>query len=243
MPPSTGSPWSSRGPPGRPGCRRTRCCTGRSRRRTGKRGPAPGQGRPAGHLRQIRRGARLAGGRHPRLRRRPPPCRSPCADALWHGSFKSAPGRSSWSGSPAQPSPMTWGSSPSTRSVRRKPPPNGTPGGGRSSRRMRPASSSSASGTPATGWRRPSSGPSRSVPHPVPADHVVRPLGRPPPPTSDRRLRYARGTTPRSSPSPADMLAALRREFTAARISAISPGQDGPPKNIPDAVTSEAAAA
>ena len=44
------------------------------------------------------------------------------------------------------------------------------------------------------------------------------------------------------TPSPADMHAALRGELTAARISGI-PGQDGPPKNIPDAATSEAAAA
>lgn len=40
MPPSTGSPWSSREPRGRPGCRPTRCCTGRSRR-----GPAGGADR------------------------------------------------------------------------------------------------------------------------------------------------------------------------------------------------------
>ena len=64
------------------------------------------------------------------------------------------------------------------------------------------------------------------VPHPGPADHLVRPLRlrprrhRPPPP------RSARGTGPRPRPSAADMLARLRRELREARISATRPGQD-----------------
>ena len=58
----------------------------------------------------------------------------------------------------------------------------------------------------------------------------------------DRRLRCPWYKT-KVTPSPADMHAALRGELTAARIYGISPGQDGPPKNIPDAATSEAAAA
>jgi hypothetical protein len=45
------------------------------------------------------------------------------------------------------------------------------------------------------------------------------------------------------TPSPADMHTALRSELTAARISGIIPGQHSPPKNIPDAATSGAAAA
>jgi DDE superfamily endonuclease len=45
------------------------------------------------------------------------------------------------------------------------------------------------------------------------------------------------------TPSPADMHTALRSELTAARISGIIPGQHSSPKNIPDAATSGAAAA
>ena len=43
-----------------------------------------------------------------------------------------------------------------------------------------------------------------------------------------RRRSRAPGTAPRPRPSPADMHAALRGELTDARISGISPGQDGP---------------
>ncbi|MGH3232037.1 MAG: hypothetical protein ACRDOH_01910 [Streptosporangiaceae bacterium] len=45
------------------------------------------------------------------------------------------------------------------------------------------------------------------------------------------------------TPSPADMHAALRNDLITARISGISPGQDGLPKITLDTVTSEAAAA
>ena len=45
------------------------------------------------------------------------------------------------------------------------------------------------------------------------------------------------------TPSPADMRTALRSGLTAARISGIGPGQDSFPKNIQGTVSSEAAAA
>jgi hypothetical protein len=55
---STGNPWSWRGPPGRPGCRRTRCCTG------------PGHRAPASAAARGSRGTGWAPAR--RSRHRPP---------------------------------------------------------------------------------------------------------------------------------------------------------------------------
>jgi hypothetical protein len=49
--------------------------------------------------------------------------------------------------------------------------------------------------------------------------------------------------TAKATPSPADMHTALRDALATARISGIGPGQDNPQKNIPEVVTSEAAAA
>ena len=161
MPPSTASAWSSRARPGPPGCRRTRCCTGRGRRRTGKRGLAARQGRPAGHLRRDRGRRQLAGHGHPRLR----PghrCQVFSREALWYGSFKSAPGRLVLVRDPHSGKPYDLGLFTLDTGAPRKRPPSGTPGGGPSSRPTPPGNSCRAQATPATVRRRPSSAPSRS---------------------------------------------------------------------------------
>ncbi len=75
---------------------------------------------------------------------------------------KPPPASSSSSRTPARASPMTWHCSPSTPRLPPLPSSSGTPGGGRSSRPTPWASRSSAPATPATGWKRPSSAPSRS---------------------------------------------------------------------------------
>jgi DDE superfamily endonuclease len=49
--------------------------------------------------------------------------------------------------------------------------------------------------------------------------------------------------TAKATPSPADMHTALRDALVTARISEVGPGQGGPQKNIPEIVTSKAAAA
>jgi hypothetical protein len=59
----------------------------------------------------------------------------------------------------------------------------------------------------------------------------------------EERRRRCPWYTAKATPSPADMRTALRDALTTARISGISPGQDGPQKNIPEFVTSEATAA
>jgi hypothetical protein len=82
--------------------------------------------------------------------------------ALWYGSFKSAPGQLVLIRNPARPSPMTWASSPSTRRPAPNRSPNATPGGGPSNRPTPPASSSPAPATPATARPKRSSAPSRS---------------------------------------------------------------------------------
>jgi len=146
------------------------------------------------------------------------------ADALWHGSFKHAPASSCWSAALARPSPMTWLVHPRPP----RPPPcrssNGTPGGGRSSRPTPPESRSSASGTPATGSRRPWSAPSRS-------GFLIQSLliiwytrsGYDRADITRRRLLCPWYHT-KHEPAAADMLAKLRREFLKARFSAIRPG-------------------
>ena len=123
---------------GRRGCRPTRCCTGRSRRPRAS-GAGPGQkGDRIGTCADAAAARGLARDRHPRLRQGRPRCRSPARDALWYGSFKSAPGQLVLVREPGSAKPYDLGlftldtQAPGSRS------PSGTPGGGPSSRRTRP---------------------------------------------------------------------------------------------------------
>ncbi len=59
----------------------------------------------------------------------------------------------------------------------------------------------------------------------------------------DRRRQLCPWYRTKTSPSPADMLARLRREFLKARISAIRPGRDGNDQIDPDAWTCDSTAA
>jgi hypothetical protein len=59
----------------------------------------------------------------------------------------------------------------------------------------------------------------------------------------DWRRRSCPWYRTKTSPSPADMLARLRREFTKAGISAIEPGQNRPSQIDLDAWTCDTAAA
>ena len=165
--------------------------------------PAPRQGRAAGQARPDRRRRGLAAGHRQLLRRRRSRHAGTPADALWHGSFGTAPGRLVLVREPGSARPCDLGSSPSTP----PPPPrrssNATPGGGPSSRRTRPASSSWASGTRATG------SPPRSSAT-VPFGFLVQSLlicwyatATPTtPPMSTGAACYARGTPPRPNPAP-----------------------------------------
>ena len=87
-----GNPWPWRGQRGRRGCRRMRCCTGRSRRRRESRG------RPRQKGDRIGTGADAA----PHADWRDTVTRAygkdenvqvACCQALWYGSFRSAPGQ------------------------------------------------------------------------------------------------------------------------------------------------------
>jgi DDE superfamily endonuclease len=84
------------------------------------------------------------------------------ARALWHGSFKTVPGRVVLVRAPSSPRAYDLGLFTLDTDADPAALQNGTPGGGPSSPPTRPGSRSWASGTPATGSRKPSSAPSRS---------------------------------------------------------------------------------
>ena len=92
MPPSMGSPWSWRAARGRPGCPPARCCPGLRPPRTGKRGRPAHKGRRLGTCEQAARSAAWqtviinAYGQTTAVQ-------AATVEALWHGSFKTAPGR------------------------------------------------------------------------------------------------------------------------------------------------------
>ena len=90
-PPSTGSPWPSRAPRGRRGCRQRGAVRAEAAAHRQAR-PAGGQRRPARHLRRGRAGRGLAGHGHPGLRQGQE-VQIAASEALWYGSFKSAPGQ------------------------------------------------------------------------------------------------------------------------------------------------------
>jgi hypothetical protein len=83
-------------------------------------------------------------------------------DALWYGSFKSAPGQLVLVRDPDSNKPYDLGIFTLDPGYPRRPPRNVTPGGGRSSRRTRSASSSPGPATPAIACRRRWSGRCRS---------------------------------------------------------------------------------
>ena len=164
-------------------------------------------------------------------------------DALWYGSFKSAPGqlvlvREPGSGKPYDLGLFTLDTHVSAEAAAER----------YSWRRA--IEPSNAAGKQLTGAGDACSRVQKAVERAVPFAFLIQSLmitwyaiaGDPAAGVLDRRLRCPWYKT-KVTPSPADMHAALRGELTAARISGISPGQDGPPKNIPDAATSEAAAA
>ena len=242
MPPSTASPWSSRASRGRPGCQPTRCCTGPSRRRPASaaaRGSKETGWAPARRPRKPRTGrmpSSTSTGRTPRCRS-PPPMR--CGTA----ASRTPPAASSWSRSPAPARPMNWDSSPSTLTPAPPPSPNATPGGGRSSRRTRPGSRLLGVGDACNRVEK-------AVERTVPFGFLIQTLlilwyarFAYYPADVGRRRRLCPWYRTKTGPSPADMLARLRREFLEARISAIQPGQDASDQIDLDAWTCDSTAA
>ncbi|MGH3409080.1 MAG: hypothetical protein ACRDRJ_42260, partial [Streptosporangiaceae bacterium] len=63
------------------------------------------------------------------------------------------------------------------------------------------------------------------------------------PADTDRRRQLCPWYRTKTSPAPADMLAALRQQFTQARISAMWPGQNRPDQFGPGTLTCDATAA
>jgi hypothetical protein len=164
-------------------------------------------------------------------------------DALWYGSFKSAPGQLVLVREPGSPKPYDLGlftldTHASAEAIAE-----------RYSWRWA-IEPSNAAGKQLTGVGDACSRVQKAVERAVPFAFLIQSLmiiwyalaGDPAAGVEDRRRRCPWYKS-KATPSPADMHAALRRELLTARISGITPGQDGPPKNIPDAVTSEATAA
>ena len=192
---------------------------------TGKRGPPAAEGRPAGHLRRGRAARGLARHRHPRLRQGRD-VQVACCQALWYGSFRSAPGQLLLIREPGSAKPYDLGlftldtqASPAALAERYSwrwaiEPSNAT--GKQLTRRrgrLQPGPESRRAHRPVR------------VPRPVPDDHLVRPRPATPPHIGRRRSRCPWYRT-KATPAPADMHAALRGEFTDARISGISPGHN-----------------
>jgi hypothetical protein len=164
-------------------------------------------------------------------------------DALWYGSFKSAPGQLVLVREPGTKKPYDLGlftldTTASAEAIAE-----------RYSWRWA-IEPSNAIGKQLTGAGNACNRVQEAVERTVPFAFLVQSLtilwyalaGDPAASIGQRRSRCPWYTT-KVTPSPADMHAALRSELTAARISGIIPGQDGPAKNIPGSMTSEAAAA
>ena len=164
-------------------------------------------------------------------------------DALWYGSFKSAPGQLVLVRDPGSAKPYDLGiftldteASPETIAERY-------------SWRW-PIEPSNATGKQLTGAGDACNRVHKAVERAVPFAFLIQSLMilwyalacDPAAGIAERRSRCPWYRT-KATPSPADMHAALRGELLTARISGISPGQDGPTKNTPDAVTSTASAA
>jgi hypothetical protein len=147
-------------------------------------------------------------------------------EALWHGSFKAAPGRLVLVKDPDSPKPYDLGlftldtaASPAATAERY-------------SWRW-PIEPSNATGKQLLGAGDACNRVERAVDRTVPFAFLVQTLlitwyarcGDSPDSVTRRRLLCPWYRT-KTGPSAADMLAALRREFVSARISAIAPGQD-----------------
>jgi len=149
------------------------------------------------------------------------------ADALWHGSFKTAPGRvvlirAPGSGKPYDLGLFTLDSQADPAAIAE-----------RYSWRW-PIEPSNATGKQLLGAGDACNRVQKAVERTVPFGFLIQSLliawyarCAYDPADIDRRRRLCPWYRTKTSPSPADMLARLRREFLQARFSAIPPGQDG----------------
>ena len=164
-------------------------------------------------------------------------------DALWYGSFKSAPGqlvlaRDPDSGKPYDLGLFTLDTGVSAEAVAE-----------RYSWRWA-IEPSNATGKQLTGAGDACNRVPEAVERAVPFAFLIQSLmiiwyaiaGDPAAGIAERRRRCP-WYTAKATPAPADMRTALRNELITASISGISPGQDCFQKNIPEVITSEAAAA
>jgi len=164
-------------------------------------------------------------------------------DALWYGSFKSAPGQLVLVREPGSKKPydlglLTLDTKASAEAIAE-----------RYSWRWA-IEPSNATGKQLTGAGDACNRVPKAVERAVPFAFLVQSLmiiwyaiaGDPAVGVEERRRRCP-WYTAKATPAPADMHTALRDALTTARISGISPGRDGSQKNIPEVGTSEAAAA
>lgn len=147
-------------------------------------------------------------------------------EALWHGSFKSAPGRVVLIRDPGSPEPydlglFTLGTGADPAAIAE-----------RYSWRW-PIEPSTAAGKQILGVGDACNRAQQAAERTVPFGFLVQSLlivwyarSADAPAGIERRHRLCPWYRTKTSPSPAGMLARLRREFTRARISAIGPGQD-----------------
>jgi DDE superfamily endonuclease len=165
------------------------------------------------------------------------------ADALWHGSFKTAPGRvvlirAPGSGKPYDLGLFTLDSQADPAAIAE-----------RYSWRW-PIEPSNATGKQLLGAGDACNRVQKAVERTVPFGFLIQSLliawyarCAYDPADIDRRRRLCPWYRTKTSPSPADMLARLRREFLQARFSAIPPGQDGNDQIDLDAWTCDSTAA
>ncbi len=165
------------------------------------------------------------------------------AEALWHGSFKTAPGRVVLIRDPGSGKPYDLGLF--TLDTEADP----AVIAGRYSWRW-PIEPSNATGKQILGVGDACNRAEKAVERTVPFGFLVQTLlvtwytrCAYDPADIDRRRRLCPWYRTKTSPSPADMLARLRREFLRARFSAIRPGQDGNDQIDLDAWTCHSAAA
>ena len=242
-PRSTGNPWPSRGQRGRRGCRPTRCCTGRSRRRR-ESGAAPGRRETAScncadaaqHADWRDTVAIRAYGKDENVQ-------VACCQALWYGSFRSAPGQFLLIREPGSAKPYDLGlftldtqASPEALAERYS---------------WRWAiEPSNATGKQLTGAGEACNRVQEAVERTVPFAFLIQSLMiiwyalacDPAASIGCRRSRCPWYRT-KATPAPADMHAALRGELTDARINGISPGHNDTRQITDGTLTSEAAAA
>ena len=165
------------------------------------------------------------------------------AEALWHGSFKTAPGRIVLVRDPGSPKPYDLGLFTLDTSA------DAAATAERYSWRW-PIEPSNATGKQILGVGDACNRVQKAVERTVPFGFLIQSLlicwytrCACAPADISRRRRLCPWYRTKTSPSPADMLAGLRREFLRAQISAIGPGQDHPDQIGPDTWTCNPAAA